>query len=505
MQQFQPSLTAPKFCFAFAISAALSAACSPADSGKSEPAPTVSIAASVGPSAPSSTGQENATSVTQSSQSAPGLHTTTSDFASSVATTANSGTTSAQSERLSSVTDTASDTATGSSRDAVTSSSAPTDSSLSFDTDAGSSANQSSMPEQVPADPCAVKTVDAGNVHTCALGYSGWVWCWGNNSYAAVGAGAASSAQRTPYRLEVLGTDNRDVLTGQDSSCVVKNDGRLLCWGSFGDGSDWDHVNSATEFEVFGADWKQLSLHTAACAVTADSTVACWGFGNAQPRVMAGFGNDVLQVSLSLDTVCAVKGDGSVRCGRVGGAEPVAVPGINDALTVSVGGALDSDASPWGRLLATTKDGSAFWAVGDGTMAQQLTLAGEHVIETYIGETTASEHLYAAGTSDGHISTWGTNRCGALGDGLGGGGDTSHDRRTVTGQPATVSELDGYLKLAVGHEHACAIDREHNLWCWGRNAEGEIGSGNNDSVCGSGEASPNQPAPIHISLCPDAP
>lgn len=363
----------------------------------------------------------------------------------------------------------------------------------------GASSSNGTSPELVPTDPCAVKAVDAGNVHTCALDYAGAVWCWGNNSYAAVGSGAANGAQRTPYRLDAVGTDNRDIITGQDTSCAVKHDGHLVCWGSFGDADGWDHVRAATAFDVFGTDWRQLSLHTAACAVTANSKVACWGFGSNQATEIAGFGEDVTQVSISHDTVCAVKADGSLMCGRIGGAAPKLVSGVTGVTQVSVGGALDADSDPWGRLLATASDGFAYWAAGGGT-ATKLSLAGADVVETYIGETTASEHMYAAGTRSG-IATWGTNRCGALGDGLGGGGDTSHDHRDVTKAPALVSGIDSYVKLAVGHEHACAIRGDGSLWCWGRNAEGQIGSGAGDTVCDSGDASPNQSAPIQIKLC----
>jgi alpha-tubulin suppressor-like RCC1 family protein len=327
------------------------------------------------------------------------------------------------------------------------------------------------------------------------------VWCWGNNSYAAVGQGAASGAQRTPFRLEALGTDNQDISPGQDSSCVKKNDGKLVCWGSFGDGTGWDRVRSATAFDVFGTDWKQLALHTAACVVTADSGVACWGFGEQKAVRIEGFGSDVVQVSISHDTVCAVKQSGSVMCGRLSGAAPVSVKGIEGAVQVSTGGALESDSAPWGRVMASTKDGTAYWALG-GKSAQRMTQAGNDVAEVYIGETTASEHMFAAGTRSNGILSWGTNRCGALGDGLGGNGDTSHDHRDVLGAPGHVKGIDAYLQLALGHEHGCAILKDHTLWCWGRNAEGQIGSGAKDTTCDSGTASPNQPTPVQIQLCP---
>ena len=371
-------------------------------------------------------------------------------------------------------------------------------------TSGGAGASGAAGAEQTPSDPCAVKKVDAGNVHTCALGYSGAIWCWGNNSYRAVGPGAPSGAVRTPYKVTAVGTDNVDVFTGQDTACVKKQDGSLVCWGSF-DAPGWDHVQNATPLDVFGTDWLGLALHTGACAVRADHTVACMGNGSATATAITGFGNDVQQVSTSLDTVCAVKAGGSVMCGRMGGAAPVAVSGVADAIEVSTGGQLPSDSAPWGRLFAVTSAGTLYYGLGDGKAATKLTGFGSASIkEAYIGETTASEHVYMAGTADGTILTWGTNRCAALGDGLGGGGDTSHDRRDVTKMPATVSGVAGYRQFATGHEHACVIKPDYTLWCWGRNSEGQIGSGESDTACdsGAGSTSAHQPEPIAIELCP---
>lgn len=82
-----------------------------------------------------------------------------------------------------------------------------------------------------------------------------------------------------------------------------------------------------------------------------------------------------------------------------------------------------------------------------------------------------------------------------------GNGDTSHDHRDVLAQPATVADVHDVQRLAVGHEHACVIQSDHTLWCWGRNAEGQVGSGAEDTVCDSGDASPNQSKPIRIELC----
>src|SRR5262249_14450377 len=67
--------------------------------------------------------------------------------------------------------------------------------------------------------------------------------------------------------------------------------------------------------------------------------------------------------------------------------------------------------------------------------------------------------------ADGHVSCWGDNLSGQLGDG------TFVDR-TI---PVAVSGLDGVVALGVGDYHACAARGDSTLRCWGYNAHGQVG------------------------------
>ena len=75
---------------------------------------------------------------------------------------------------------------------------------------------------------------------------------------------------------------------------------------------------------------------------------------------------------------------------------------------------------------------------------------------------------------------WGNNAYGQLGDG-------STDSRKV---PTAISGFDtnNVTDIAVGHFHTCAIvkgdpgsAKEANVWCWGNNAYGQLGSGNRNN------------------------
>ncbi len=70
----------------------------------------------------------------------------------------------------------------------------------------------------------------------------------------------------------------------------------------------------------------------------------------------------------------------------------------------------------------------------------------------------------------GNAFCWGRNAAGALGNG------TTTNRTT----PGAVTMPAGVLfdSISAGQDHACAISTSGNLYCWGGNASGQLGTGN---------------------------
>jgi alpha-tubulin suppressor-like RCC1 family protein len=69
--------------------------------------------------------------------------------------------------------------------------------------------------------------------------------------------------------------------------------------------------------------------------------------------------------------------------------------------------------------------------------------------------------------ADGEVYCWGADELGQTGHG------------TVSGEPqmpAAVVGVSDAVDVAVGSEHACALDAHGFVWCWGNNAHGELGS-----------------------------
>jgi len=64
----------------------------------------------------------------------------------------------------------------------------------------------------------------------CALRTDGHVWCWGNNSYGALGVPLPNGETYSANPVEVIGLTNISVIDG--SGCAVGGDASLACWGN---------------------------------------------------------------------------------------------------------------------------------------------------------------------------------------------------------------------------------------------------------------------------------
>lgn len=83
--------------------------------------------------------------------------------------------------------------------------------------------------------------------------------------------------------------------------------------------------------------------------------------------------------------------------------------------------------------------------------------------------TVAPGGLHTCATSSERLGKcWGQDDVGQLGDGAAGG--SRH-------QPAEVVGLGMVSGLAAGTEHACGIRENREVWCWGSNQYGQLGSG----------------------------
>ncbi|MCC7539967.1 MAG: hypothetical protein IT379_27350 [Deltaproteobacteria bacterium] len=86
--------------------------------------------------------------------------------------------------------------------------------------------------------------------------------------------------------------------------------------------------------------------------------------------------------------------------------------------------------------------------------------------------TVAAGGEHTCAVESGRLYCWGSNDDGKLGLGRIGGTEPA---------PQEVMPGHAWVSVAGGWDHTCAIDVDGALWCWGRNADGQLGVGDTDT------------------------
>jgi alpha-tubulin suppressor-like RCC1 family protein len=301
------------------------------------------------------------------------------------------------------------------------------------------------VPATCAGDP--VVALAAGSSHACLLRQDGRVTCWGRNSDGQLGDGT-----RTPRAsgVQVAGLDDAIALAaGERHACAVRAGGAVVCWGAddtgqLGDGGGPARLAPGPVPGVSGA----VSVAAGAgfsCALLADQTAVCWG-----------------------DDRNGELGDGAPGGGPRG---PAPVAGLIGATALS---------AHWQHACAVRADQSlvcwgsnATGQLGDGTLVNRaepvavVGLQGVSAVATGLSHTCA---VSAAG-----LWCWGSNSQGQL------GADTGTSTTPITA-PMPVPLVDQPIAIAAGAQHTCAVRSTGLVLCWGQNSTGQLGEGSMSSL-----------------------
>ena len=280
-----------------------------------------------------------------------------------------------------------------------------------------------------PARVKRVVAMAAGGWHDCFIANDGRVFCDGTNESGELGD--ATFDYRDYPNLAVAGIDDAtSVAVGTWSSCAVRVDGSVWCWG-LGPGTE---EISAVPVLVAGIDDATTVVmgQEFACALRTGGSVACWG-----KEVFGQLGN------------------GATDDVRV--AQPQQVIGIDNAVAITAGFAHACALLPDHTIHCWGNNGQG--QLGDGTqdingVATQV-LGIDDALEVKAGGTST-----CAIRANGSIWCWGDGTSGQLGDGNG----------TSSLLPVQVQTIDDAATLAVGFHHACAVRSDNSVWCWGDTA-----------------------------------
>ena len=230
----------------------------------------------------------------------------------------------------------------------------------------------------------------------------------------------------TNYAIDIGGTE--------ENLCVLTAFGSVHCVGE--DYTGVERIND--DIEPFIELW---SSPKTVCGLTVSHALYCWGESsgpNGQASttdnwlpVKVDIGVDAIasDISLSPDHACALRNSGKAVCWGAG----------TDG---QLGYGFTSDSDTY-RLVE----------VANWVEFEQITTGAAHS---------------CAMNSLGGVMCWGDNSYGQLGDG------TTTSRTT----PVNVTILPSWLDVVEVHavrDGTCVVDETYGLWCWGNNANGQLG------------------------------
>ena len=316
--------------------------------------------------------------------------------------------------------------------------------------------------------------------------------------WAAAGFSTALHAQN----FQPL-TDVQQVAAGPDFTCALSMQGAVQCWGynqygQLGDGSTTDRL---TGTHVTGLDRGVLAIAVGgsaatptgfSCALLEDGRVKCWGWGafgqmgngtddwhNPEPVVVQGLAQ-VQAIAAGGEHVCALRTNGQLWCwgandfGQIGAGTFAAGKSL---VPVQVASGIARFALGYSHTCVQLTSGLRCWGnneqqqIGNDQPYSQLHFSPVDVLNLSdpVARVEGGRNFSCALTQAGRVHCWGRQANGQLGTG-----------KQLYADPLPSNAVPGLgpgvRSISVGDQHACAVLQDRRLKCWGNNDRGQVGN-----------------------------
>jgi alpha-tubulin suppressor-like RCC1 family protein len=334
-------------------------------------------------------------------------------------------------------------------------------------------------------------SITASSSRVCVVGSTGRLKCWGN---APIGNGSETLA----VSATDVGVDVARVGAMNLASCMLRTDGKVLCWGrsqtlELGLGlntsqlaDDAGNVPEPTWVAALGTANLTISVGAlSACALSSGAVTACWGEGlsdnqDGLPALVTGLSGPVNAMAEGDHFQCALLSSGRIQCwgdnsagqlgiGAISTMETIGAPvaGIEDAVAVAAGTShacallAGGGVSCWGDDSEGELGDNA--QIDAGPLVRTTPIAVANVTDATLVR--AGGHNTCVVTKVGAVRCWGGNSNGSLGDG------------TNIARPAPIDVVAlaaNVVDLAMGRNRTCALLVGGGAKCWG---VGPLGDG----------------------------
>jgi alpha-tubulin suppressor-like RCC1 family protein len=342
--------------------------------------------------------------------------------------------------------------------------------------------------EPCSATPVAVKelsgvtAVSGGSsleAHSLALLEGGALMAWGANVNGQLGDGTTMSRD---VPVAVSGLSGATAIgAGWGHSLALLSNGKVMSWGKneLGQLGNGTTENSDVPIEVTG-----LGGEAKAIAAGDEFSLALLTNG----KVMAWGGNNHGQL-----------GNGTTVKSTV----PVEVTGLSEEVKAIAAGQSHSLAALKGGTAVAWGEGD-IGALGNGAEKNSATPVAVSGLTNVAAVAAGGNHSMALLEGSGKVMAWGRNALGELGDGSSTGPELCSNTTPCAKTPVEASGVSGASSIAAGEEHSFALLSSGVLMAWGRNADGQLGTGSSlgPEACGI-EVTPCSTKPLQVTALAD--
>ena len=333
-----------------------------------------------------------------------------------------------------------------------------------------------------------IRQLASGSSHTCALKLDGTIWCWGSPAWGALGnnSGGVQTSRRQDKAVQVRSSEKFVSLAVSGShNCAISEAGDVWCWGinlNYELGLGDDDQRGVPEM-VEGLSAKALTVATGefhSCVVLADDSIQCWGgiavsgdegtFGGgalyASPVSVPHLEGHPIALSSGYHESCVLMRGGAVYCWGRGGKGVEEVDFGSDISAIS----MDQYLLAQSAICVLKHDDTlkcAFRSIVDGDQAAYDDFDSMDVVEDLrVTKLLHRSSHTCALTVEGQVWCWGNNQDGQLGTG------DVFDRS----EPYHVAVVTQATDLSMGTSFTCAAQIDGQVLCWGLSDEGQTGS-----------------------------
>jgi alpha-tubulin suppressor-like RCC1 family protein len=211
--------------------------------------------------------------------------------------------------------------------------------------------------------------ISAGTLHFCGLTRNSRVYCWGENSFGQLGAGAVNVASSFTPVAASSSLRFKSITTSHYGTCGIASTSSVYCWGIGNGGST--PVKEVLESRLVRLE----STETESCGLTRQGELLCLDNNDSYSKVVgAPRYMDLSVASGEVYSLCGIKRDGSVLCWGPGwgGADAASPTALNTTLkfrSVAQGGTFAGHDQ---FMCGLTRSGDAYcWVDGNSAFGNQ--------------------------------------------------------------------------------------------------------------------------------------